>query len=472
MRCRVACFVLALTAAASVRADDVEGFHADPSLYWLSGENRIDLNVSSRYRLESWDAYANDSDSFWGLRSRLKLTYTWRETLQLVGEVQDVRVGSMDSDGTGTLATYRNAADGHYNAHGTDLHLLWAEFRFSPQYSFRVGRQDLKVGPEVLYPEADWKYLKTQRLGERLIGSVGFSHEERAADGLTIRADFGGHNLFAFAAQPTTGVFEVDQAYRPLHDVTYEGAQWTVKRNTWLPDTELAAFLIAYQDRRSTEDAGLPHHISLATFGGSWLGVYELGPGNVDFLLFGAGQLGHYNTLDQAGWAALLEVGYRLPEVPWTPWLRAGVNAASGDSNPNDGDHETFFNMIPTNHIYYGFADQFALQNVVNPFVQLRITPDEMLTWNFFVHWFRLTNSDDARYSGTGVYNTETFGFPAQASRGFTHAGREYDIVMTLTPNKSLTFEAGWSWFEGGALFGLNRSQNLQWGYLQAELRY
>ena len=466
--------MLALVAAASAQADDADGFHAEPSLYWTSGESRIDLNVASRYRLESWDAYAMDSDSFWGVRNRAKLTYTWREQLQIVGEVQDVRVGSMDPNGTGVLATYRNAAEGDYNAHGTDIHLLWAEFRFTPAFSFRVGRQDLKVGPEVSYPEADWRYLKTVRLGERLIGSVGFSHEERAADGITIRADFGESNLFVFAAQPTTGVFEVDQAYRPLHDVSYEGAQWTVKRGTWLPDTELAAFAIAYQDTREPDDGGLPHGLSLATFGGSLLGVYLLGPGALDVLFFGAGQLGSYDRLDHAAWALLGEVGYQLEELPWKPWLRAGVNAASGDSNPNDGDHQTFFNLLPSNHIYYGFADQLALQNVVNPFVQLRLAPLEMLTLNLFAHWFRLANPDDARYSGTGVYNTQTFGFPAQPSRGFTHVGREYDVVATLNPHKALTLEAGWSWFQGGALFDVspNRSQNLQFGYVQAELRY
>ena len=52
--------------------------------------------------------------------------------------------------------------------------------------------------------------------------------------------------------------------------------------------------------------------------------------------------------------------------------------------------------------------------------------------------------------------------------------GREYDVVATITPHKALTFEAGWSWFQGGALFDVspNRSQNLQFGYVQAELRY
>src|SRR5882672_1145994 len=85
----LALVALALLAAASARADETDGFHAEPSLYWKAGDSRIDLNVSSRYRLESWDAYAMDSDSFWGVRNRLKLTYTWREKLQLVGEVQD-----------------------------------------------------------------------------------------------------------------------------------------------------------------------------------------------------------------------------------------------------------------------------------------------------------------------------------------------------------------------------------------------
>ena len=244
-----------------------------------------------------------NSDSFWGLRNRAKLTYTWREQLQIVGEVQDVRVGSMDPNGTGALATYRNAAEGDYNAHGTDIHLLWAEFRFTPAFSFRVRRQDLKVGPEVSYPEADWRYLKTARLGERLIGSVGFSHEERAADGITIRADFGESNLFVFAAQPTTGVFEVDQAYRPLHDVTYEGAQWTVKRGTWLPDTELAAFAIAYQDTLDRGRRAPARHLArdLRRLVARRI---RARPRRVDFLFFGAGQLGQLQHARPGGLGA------------------------------------------------------------------------------------------------------------------------------------------------------------------------
>lgn len=461
-----------VTLAAVARADDGDGFHSDPSLYWQSGEHRIDLNVAARSRLESWDAFAQDTDSFVGTRTRAKLTYTWRSQLVLVGEVQDVRVASMDPDGTGGLATYRTAADGDFNAHGTDVHLLWAEFRPTPATFFRVGRQDLKVGPEVNYPEPDWRYLKTARLGERLIGSVGWSHEERAADGITLGWDLGGQQLLAFAAQPTSGVFEVDDAYRSLHDVTYEGAEWTVKRGAWLENTELTGFGIAYQDSRPPVDGGLPHGLSLFTFGGSGLGVYPLGPGKVDLLLWGALQYGTYDQLDHGAWALLAEAGYQLPECFLKPWLRVGVNVASGDNNPAGNKHGTFFNMLPTNHSYYGFADQLALQNLVDPFVQLRLTPHPMVTLNAFAHWFRLENDADARYSGTGVFNLDGFGFTAQPSRGFTHVGREYDVVATLTPHRALTIEGGWSWFDGGALFGQNKSQQLHFGYVMAELKY
>lgn len=469
---RVTLALALVLASAAARADDGDGFHADPSVFWQDGKHRLDLNLAVRSRWEVWDAFARDDDGFVGTRTRLKLNYSWDDRLTLVGEVQDVRVASLDADGTGGLANYRNAADGDYNAHGTDVHLLWADFKPLTGVNFRVGRQDLKVGSEVTYPELDWRYLKTQRLGERLIGSVGFSHEERAADGLTIGWDLGDHQLLAFAAQPTSGVVEVDNAYRSLMDVQYEGAEWTVKRGTWLPNTELAGFFIAYQDDRPPVDGGLPHGLSVFTFGGSALGVYPLGPGKLDLLAWGAGQLGSYDQLDQAAWALFLEAGYQLPECLFAPWLRLGVNIGSGDGNPNDGDHQTFFNLLPTNHSYYGFIDQVELPNLIDPFVQLRLTPHPMLALNVFAHWFRLTNDSDFRYAGSGVFNLDSFGFTQNPSRGYSHVGREYDVVATFTPHRTLTLELAYSWFEGGAMFGNLASRNAHYGYVSAEFKY
>ncbi len=462
---------LALWLAASASAEE-SGLHTAPSLYWTSGEHRVDVGAQLRLRTELWDAYADDVEAYTGVRTRLRLQYAWKGRLLVAAEVQDVRLYGMDPDGSGALASYRNANDGDRSASGTDLRLLYVEARPTEKSYLRVGRQELKLGPEVLYPEPDWRYLKAARIGERLLGAVGWSHEERAGDGVTAGWDLGGHQLYGFAARPTTGVFAVETAYRPLHDVRYAGGSFTVKRGTWLENTELGVFAIAYEDERDPDEGGLAAGLDVYTIGAHGLGVYPLGPGKVDALLWGAYQFGDYDGLDQRAGAVLAELGYQLPSLPWKPWLRAGVNWASGDGDPTDGDHETFFNLLPTNHIYYGFADQLAFQNLLDPFVQLRLAPHAMLALNLFVHWFWLASDDDARYAGTGAFDRRSFGFSAQPSRGYRGVGTEYDLVATFTPHRAVTVELGVSYLDGRALFDRLASRNVLFGYASVEVRY
>jgi hypothetical protein len=459
--------------APHARAQEVaDGFHTAPSLFWKSRDHRVDLGASLRLRTELWDAFVDDVEAYTGLRTRVRLQYGWRERLLVVTELQHVGLYGMDGDGSGAIATYRNANDGRRSASGLDVRQLYLEARPTPKSFLRVGRQDVKLGPEVLYPEPDWRYLKAARVGERLLGSVGWSHEERAGDGVSAGWDLGGHQVFAFAARPTTGVFAVETAYRPLRDVRYAGGSWTVKRDTWLPGTELGVFGLAYEDERDPDEGGLPEGLDVYTVGAYWLGVYAAGPGKVDAILWGAGQFGDYDGLDHRAGALIAELGYQLPELPAKPWLRVGVNAASGDGDPTDGDHHTFFNLLPTNHLYYGFADQLAFQNLIDAFVQLKLAPHPMLALNLFVHWFWLENDADARYAGTGAFDRKVFGFPAQPSRGYGRVGTEYDLVATFTPHRAVTFEVGVSCLDGGALFRPSASTDVWFGYASLEVRY
>ncbi|HVH07019.1 MAG TPA: alginate export family protein, partial [Myxococcota bacterium] len=351
LRLLAAAALLAGAAPSVAQEAPADGLHTEPSIFWKSGDHRVDLGFAVRLRTEIWDAFADDVSNYTALRSRFRVSYGWRERLLLVAELQNVTLWGMDPDGSGALASYRNANGGERNVSGTDVRLLYAEVRpFAGAY-LRAGRQEVKLGPEVMYPEPDWKYLKSARVSERLLGSVGWSHEERAGDGITAGWDLGGHNLFAFAARPTTGVFAVDTAYRPLRDIRYAGGSWTVKRDTWLPHTELGVFGMAYEDERDPGEGGLLHGLEVYTLGIYELGVHPIGPGKLDTVLWLAGQLGDYNDLDHRAGAFLAELGYQLPDVPTKPWLRAGVNYASGDGDPTDGDHQTFFNLLPTNHI-------------------------------------------------------------------------------------------------------------------------
>jgi hypothetical protein len=452
-----------------------DGLHATPSLYFQDGDHRLDLGLSTRVRTENWEAFT-DTGSAWytGTRTRLRLQYAWRNQILAVAELQDVRLHGMDDDGTGALASYRNANGGRDQAYGDDVRTLYLETRPSAKSFLRGGRQDLKLGSqEVQYAEPNWKYLKGARLGERLVGTVGWSHVERAYDGFSAGADLSGVELFAFGARPTQGVFEARGAYRGLHDIFVGGGTVTVERGTWLANDELGFFGIYYDDERPTTRGGLADDVEVTTLGAHWLGVHPCGPGSFDALLWGAVQTGDYNSLDHFASAGILELGYQLPNVFAKPWLRIGLNVATGDDDPADGDHDTFFNVLPTNHLYYGFADQLAFQNLWNSFVQLRLTPHPMLALNLFVHQFRLLEGDDSRYAGTGAFDEASFGFAASApSGGRKNVGTEYDVVATFTPHKSVTIEAGFAWLDGGAVFRTSPERDVEFGYVSVELRY
>jgi hypothetical protein len=458
--------------AGTAHAQAPEGFRVTPNIGWKHGDHRVDLGASLRVRPEYWDAFSDDGDVYVGTRNKVRLQYGFREQLVATVEGQFVALNDMDSTASGVELTYRNA-NGR-RADSTEFHLRQANLEWKPIPSFflRGGRQDVKLGAEVAYTEPDWKYLKNARLAERLVGTVGWSHVERANDGITGGYDWGGHRFDAFAGRPTTGVFANDQGMRPLHDVVLGGGVWTVKRGTWLDDTELALFGVYYEDDRAPSQGGLPDGLTIYTGGASWLGVYELGPGRVDALLWAAGQTGEYNGDDHRAAAGIAELGYQLPKLFAKPWLRAGVNVASGDGDPTDGDHETFFNLLPTNHLYYGFADQLAFQNLINPFVQLRLAPHTKVGLNFFVHWFRLTSRDDFRYSGTGAFDLQSFGYPAQNTLGQTDVGVEYDAVATVSLHRTATLELGFSYLDGGDVFRTRPSRNATFAYASLELRY
>lgn len=458
----------AVAAPATPPAPPPEGFSWQPSLFWKSGAHRVDLGVAVRVREEAWDAFSTDTDWYTATRTRLRAQYGWAEKILVGAELQDVRLHGLDTDSTGAALLYRNSSGRDSNTHGTALRAAWLEVRPVKTLAIRFGRQDVKLGNEVLYPEPNWRYLKAARISERLVGTVGWSHAERANDGLTVSWDLGDYQAYGFMTRPTTGVFDVDSAYHRQHEISVSGLAGTAKRGVWLPDTELGAFGLVYRDDRNAREGGLAEPVSVYTLGFQSLGIYPCGPGQIDFLTWFAGQAGRYNGTDHLAGAAIVEGGYQLPTLWSAPWLRLGVNLATGDGNDTDDVHHTFFNMLPTNHLYYGFADQLAFENLMDSFVQLRLSPHEKLQLNLFVHRFRLMNDGDRRYGGTGAFDKRVFGFPSQPSRGYNTIGTEYDFVATIPIHRTLTLEGGYSLLDGAKQL----RRDVQFGYMSLEFKY
>ncbi len=463
--------------AGPIRADaeqqQSDGCHVTPSIGCSFGDHKVDLSLTTRLRIEFWDAHADDTDTFYAARSRVGLKYSYGSLLTLFGEFQDARIYSLSPTSSGAGGLYRDFADGRSRTHSDRLRQLWLEVKPIEGLGVRIGRQDIKLGTQAMYPEPNWKYLKIKRGSQRLVGTVGWTHAERSNDGFSVSYDTGGgHHLYAFAARPTTGVFDIEDAYYRQDNINYGGLSWTVKRDTWIPHTELRLFGLAYDDERSERHGGLSRQVEIYTGGFSTVGIYPVGPGNIDLLVWGAYQFGHYSGLDHSAAAGILEAGYQFTGLCTKPWLRIGVNVASGDGDPDDGDHGTFFNMLPTNHLYYGFADRWAFQNLVNWFAQLMLKPHEKVSVNLMLHQFSLQDDDDSRYFGTGAFSRSNFGFGAQSSRGYRSHGTELDAVVNYAVNKHLSVQGGFAHMWGHGVANSFKDDGVAFGYLEVTLKY
>jgi hypothetical protein len=481
----IAWIAIACTAAvgSANAAGPDDGFHTTPHLGLRSGDHHADLKIEFRYRWEDWKAFAPHWSDFHGLRTRLAVDYRFKETLRLFVQGQQTAVLGLSSDASGAGGLYRANNGSDNDPSSVRPSQFFAELRPTPKSSILLGRSYINVGTSFAYDEAHWKFLKLKRLSQRLVGAVDWTNGARAADGISARLSFEGHHLHAFAAQPTTGVFVVDEdAYQRQKDVLFAGLHWTAERGTLLDDTELGAFFVAYQDHRDPRDvAGLFGDIDVYTFGGSWLGVYPLGPGRMDALLWGAIQFGDYEDVgptsgtkrrDQLAGAVVAELGYQLPDIWSRPWLRAGVNWGSGDGDPDDGDRHTFFNLLPTNHLYYGYADQLALQNLVDLLFQLKLAPHPKVGIELTFHRFWLHDDDDSRWAGTGAFSRKNLGYVRNPSNGSTDVGRELDIAVSFSLARGVTLSAGFARFWGGDVFDGQPRTDAQFGYLQLVFKH
>lgn len=487
--------VLSGRAAASIEESI---FHDEPQIGWKWGDHHVDLTFDFRYRYEYWQAFAAQSSDFNALRTRFGLDYRYAEAFRLFVQGQQASVLGLEdlTRASGEAFLYRAAA-GTSDPTTFKLSQLFAEARGGHGSWARLGRQYLHTRPARLRERAEeaqakaseppeavsWKFVERERLSRRLLGSVDWSHAARAYDGASAGVTLADqHLLQAYVYQPTTGVYDLTGGYEFQSGVIVGGLDWKALRGAWLENTEVGAFFIGYSDDRDAATvAGLEGDIEVYTLGASWLGVYPMGPGQFDVLAFGAFQFGDYvdtgpssgmKNRNQLAGAFIAEVGYRFPALWASPWVRVGFNYASGDGNLDDDDRSTFFNLLPSNHSYYGYADQLALQNLLDLLVQVKIVPSERIHLEFTYHRFWLDESADFRWSGTGAFDRTSLGYLRNPSNGSEDVGHEFDLVILAPLEDGVTVSAGYSAMLGGEVFALRADSNLDFAYVEMAFEY
>jgi hypothetical protein len=190
--------------------------------------------------------------------------------------------------------------------------------------------------------------------------------------------------------------------------------------------------------------------MDLFTVGGHYARAMNTGAGQVDLLLWGAGQFGRWGNLKHAATAYAAEIGYQPKESGLKPWLRLGYYNASGDGSGGNNQHGTFFSVLPTPRIYARFPF-FGEMNLQDAFFQILLRPSPKWTIRADAHNLTLADKSDLWYLGGGAFENNSFGYQGRSTGGFGHLANFFDLSVDYQLAKQTTLSLYFGYAQGGA---------------------
>jgi hypothetical protein len=246
---------------------------------------------------------------------------------------------------------------------------------------------------------------------------------------------------------PTEGVFDLDGG-TTLDDIKvgYAAATRPLKGSKFMGEARLFGLhyvddregVVKVDNRPGPVRAADTDNVAISTVGGHAIGSWDLPSGKVDGLLWAAGQFGSFGELSHRAFAVSAEAGFQPKNVKWSPWIRAGFNHYSGDDDATDGDHGTFFPVLPTPRIY-ARVPFFTLANLNDAFGQVVVKPTPKLTVRADAHALWLAEENDLWYAGGGAFNRPTFGYAGRPSNGQKYLATLLDVSADYQLRKYTT---------------------------------
>ncbi len=190
----------------------------------------------------------------------------------------------------------------------------------------------------------------------------------------------------------------------------------------------------------------------IGTVGASAVAAFPRGARRWDGLLWGAVQTGGWFGQKHRAYAAAAQVGHQWTAAPWQPWLRAGVDYASGDGDALDGTHGTFFPMLPSgNHL--SRSSTYALMNLREAWAEARLAPARAVDIVAAVHAVGLAQAADRWYTGSGATarTGNYFGFQGRNTAGAASLGTIVEGELTWRPARWWTLRGYAGRMTGGA---------------------
>ena len=424
-------------------------------------DGKLCIDIQNRLRFEgrnnTFDFSDVDSvtdDAFLLQRFRIGITFKPVEWLRFYAQGQDAQEwGSDRADIVGVMG-----AEGDDN-----FDLRQAYVQIGPKsFNLTLGRQQLAYGDERLVGIGEWNNVTRTWDAVRLqLIQPKFSVDLFAGSIVNIYRD----------SIDLSDLFNGSETHR---DQIFSG----IYASTSVVDFQVMDFYLFALDQEVPNPTA-PAITSPATFTG-------VSGKRTDFVTLGtrikgdpkklhgwdyegefAFQTGQVADLDLTAFALHAGAGYLFP-CAWKPRLFFEYNFATGDDDATDGDIETFQNLFPSNHKFYGYMDLFSWQNLHNPALTVRAQPTKQLTLEGAVHGFWLATTDDAWYRANGVTKVR----PITPSAN-SFVGSEIDLVATYKPVKWLTLLAGYShFFSGDYVHDTGPHDDADFGYVQALIAF
>ena len=373
--------------------------------------------------------------------NRLLAGLRWRRArLDTTFALQYVQFAGLpdDASGPGALGAGALYFDHSGTRYSRQVFLKTASItvrRIAGHLDVQVGRMPYTGGAENPSGIPKIESVKRQRLDSRLVGEFEWSLFQRVFDGM--RADWAssGFRVTASAFQPTQGGFE-DAAGVSMSGVRITSAVFTTAPGTIVPKTELQMFTHRYRDRRAvssrpdnTGRAAAAVDVGITAIGGHLVSARSAGNGEIDALLWAAGQVGDWYDQDHRAFAVSAEAGYQWASTRWAPWIRGGISWFSGDTDAQDDRHGTFFPMLPTVR-RYSQSTLYSMANLRDITVQAILRPLNSVALRLDGHFLSLANHADGWYAGSGATQESgrIFGYTLRPSGGVS---RLMELVET-----------------------------------------
>ena len=152
-------------------------------------------------------------------------------------------------------------------------------------------------------------------------------------------------------------------------------------------------------------------------------------------------QRGDFSHDDIEAYGGHLLLAYNFKKIRIKPRISMEYSYASGDSNPTDGDHETFDGAFGARDKMYGRINLFHWKNIEDAQINIEIKPKKWFYLKAEFHKFWLAEDKDAWYLNAKEYRDKT------GSSG-DEVGRELDILarFDLPNNNQIQLGYGHFW--------------------------